>query len=287
MCKSKKIFWLFLAPCLITFCIAVVIPTITGIYYSFTDWDGLHSNCDFVFLDNYISAFHDIYFQNAFVFTFKFVIITVIAVNAVAFATAMLVTQNIKGKNLFRSIFFMPNLVGGVLVGFAWQFIFCDVFDSIGELLGINWLCDWLSTKSTGFWGLVILVVWQMSGYMMLIYVAGFMSVSKSLMEAAQIDGCTKTQATLNVTIPLMRSSFVQCLFLTITRCFMVYDVNLSLTKGEPFNSSVMAAMHVYNQAFSYKNYGTGQAEALVLFVVCAIVGVTQVYIGKKGEVAA
>ena len=104
---------------------------------------------------------------------------------------------------------------------------------------------------------------------------------------AAQIDGCTKTQATLNVTIPLMRSSFVQCLFLTITRCFMVYDVNLSLTKGEPFNSSVMAAMHVYNQAFSYKNYGTGQAEALVLFVVCAIVGVTQVYIGKKGEVAA
>ena len=118
MRKSKKIFWLFLAPCLITFCIAVVIPTITGIYYSFTDWDGLHSNCDFVFLDNYISAFHDIYFQNAFVFTFKFVIITVIAVNAVAFATAMLVTQNIKGKNLFRSIFFMPNLVGGVLVGY-------------------------------------------------------------------------------------------------------------------------------------------------------------------------
>ena len=112
-------------------------------------------------------------------------------------------------------------------------------------------------------------------------------SVPMELEEAAFIDGCTKTQATLNVTIPLMRSSFVQCLFLTITRCFMVYDVNLSLTKGEPFNSSVMAAMHVYNQAFSYKNYGTGQAEALVLFVVCAIVGVTQVYIGKKGEVAA
>ena len=125
-------------------------------------------------------------------------------------------------------------------------------------------------------------------GYMMLICVAGFMSVSKSLMEAAQIwMAAPKTQATINVTIPLMRSSFVQCLFLTITRCFMVYDVNLSLTKGEPFNSSVMAAMHVYNQAFTYKNYGTGQAEALILFVVCAIVGVTQVYIGKKGEVAA
>ena len=122
---------------------------------------------------------------------------------------------------------------------------------------------------------------------MMLIYVAGFMSVPKSLKEAAQIDGCTSFQATVNIIIPLMRASFVQCLFLTITRCFMVYDVNLSLTKGEPFNSSVMAAMHVYNQAFTYKNYGTGQAEALILFVVCAIVGVTQVYIGKKGEVAA
>ena len=134
---------------------------------------------------------------------------------------------------------------------------------------------------------LVLVSVWQFAGYMMLIYVAGFMSVSKSLMEAAQIDGCTTSQATWYVTVPLMRSSFVQCLFLSITRCFMVYDVNLSLTNGEPAGKSIMAAMHVYNQAFTYRNYGTGQAEALILFIVCAIVGVTQVYIGKKGEVAA
>jgi raffinose/stachyose/melibiose transport system permease protein len=134
---------------------------------------------------------------------------------------------------------------------------------------------------------LILVSVWQYAGYMMLIYVAGFMSVSKALMEAAQIDGCTPSQSTWYVTVPLMRASFVQCLFLSITRCFMVYDVNLSLTKGEPAGKSVMAAMHVYNQAFTYKNYGTGQAQALILFVVCAIVGVTQVYIGKKGEVAA
>ena len=143
----------------------------------------------------------------------------------------------------------------------------------------------------TGAWnivlGVIVMVVWQYAGYMMLIYVAGFMSVSESMEEAAMIDGCTPSQAMKNVTIPLMRASFVQCIFLSITRCFMVYDVNLSLTKGEPFNSSVMAAMHVYNQAFTYKNYGTGQAEALILFVICAAVGVTQVYIGKKGEVAA
>jgi len=119
---------------------------------------------------------------------------------------------------------------------------------------------------------------------MMLIYVAGFMSVSKDVKEAALIDGCTSAQAMRNVTIPLMRSSFVQCIFLSITRCFVVYDVNLSLTKGEPFGSSVMAAMHVYNQAFTYKNYGLGQAEALILFIVCAIVGVTQVMVGDEEE---
>ena len=168
------------------------------------------------------------------------------------------------------------------------KFVFNRAFVSLGKSLSVGALStSWLATTNGAMACLIIVSVWQYAGYMMLIYVAGFMSVSKSLMEAAQIDGCTKTQATINVTIPLMRSSFVQCLFLTITRCFMVYDVNLSLTKGEPFNSSVMAAMHVYNQAFTYKNYGLGQAEALVLFIVCAIVGVTQVYIGKKGEVAA
>lgn len=134
---------------------------------------------------------------------------------------------------------------------------------------------------------LIIVAVWQYAGYMMLIYVAGFMSVSNDVLEAAKIDGCTDFQTIVHISVPLMVSSFVQCLFLTITRCFMVYDVNLSLTKGEPFNSSVMAAMHVYNQAFTYKNYGTGQAEALVLFVVCAVIGVLQVYIGKKAEVSA
>ena len=134
---------------------------------------------------------------------------------------------------------------------------------------------------------LILVSVWQYAGYMMLIYVAGFMGVSDSLKEAAMIDGCTPAQAMRNVTIPLMRTSFVTCIFLSITRCFVVYDVNLSLTKGEPFGSSVMAAMHVYNQAFTYKNYGLGQAEAVILFLVCAIVGVTQVMIGKRGEVEA
>ena len=134
---------------------------------------------------------------------------------------------------------------------------------------------------------LILVSVWQYAGYMMLIYVAGFMGVSDSLKEAAMIDGCTPAQAMRNVTIPLMRTSFVTCILLSITRCFVVYDVNLSLTNGEPFMSSILAAMHVYNKAFIYKDFGTGQAEALILFVVCAIIGIAQVYIGKKGEVEA
>jgi raffinose/stachyose/melibiose transport system permease protein len=144
-----------------------------------------------------------------------------------------------------------------------------------------------LATTEGAMIALIVVSVWQYAGYMMLIYVAGFMSVSKDVQEAAKIDGCTSAQAMRHVTIPLMRSSFVQCIFLSITRCFVVYDVNLSLTNGDPFKSSVMASMHVYNQAFTFKNYGLGQSEAVILFVVCAVVGVTQVLIGKRGEVEA
>ncbi|MFA6847656.1 MAG: sugar ABC transporter permease, partial [Lachnospiraceae bacterium] len=205
----------------------------------------------------------------------------------VAFFLAYMVTSGVKGQNFFRAGFFIPNLIGGIVLGYVWKFVFNRAFVAIGETLAGTTVASLLSTTGGAMFCLILVSVWQYAGYMMLIYVAGFMSVSKDLKEAAMIDGCTPKQAMRNVTIPLMRASFVQCLFLSITRCFVVYDVNLSLTKGEPFNSSVMAAMHVYNQAFVYKNYGEGQAEALILFVICAIVGITQVKIGQKGEVEA
>jgi raffinose/stachyose/melibiose transport system permease protein len=169
----------------------------------------------------------------------------------------------------------------------VWKFVFNRALVAIAKAAGNAAAGSLLATPNGAMFCLIVVSVWQYAGYMMLIYVAGFMSVSADVKEAAMIDGCTPSQAMWNVTIPLMRSSFVQCIFLSITRCFVVYDVNLSLTKGEPFGSSVMAAMHVYNQAFTYKNYGLGQAEALILFLVCAIVGVTQVMVGKKGEVEA
>ena len=279
--------FIFVFPLLFTFVVTVIIPLCLGVFYSFTDWNGIKMT-GFVGFANYKAMFNEPSFLWSLIITILFVVLNMVLVNVVAFMLALLCTSKVKGLSFFRASYFLPNLIGGIVLGYVWKFVFNRAFVSLGKSLSVGALStSWLATTNGAMACLIIVSVWQYAGYMMLIYVAGFMSVSKSLMEAAQIDGCTKTQATINVTIPLMRSSFVQCLFLTITRCFMVYDVNLSLTKGEPFNSSVMAAMHVYNQAFTYKNYGTGQAEALILFVVCAIVGVTQVYIGKKREVAA
>ncbi len=279
---------MFAGPATLLFIGVVILPFVYGLYLTFTSWDGVSKSKPFVGLENYITAFSDSAYWAALGRTAFYSVIAVVFVNVVAFFLAYLVTSGIKGQNFFRAGFFIPNLIGGIVLGYVWKFVFNRAFVAIGNALSSGFLStSWLATTNGAMLCLIIVSVWQYAGYMMLIYVAGFMSVSKSLMEAAQIDGCTKSQATINVTIPLMRSSFVQCIFLTITRCFMVYDVNLSLTNGEPFNSSVLAAMHVYNQAFTYKNYGTGQAEALILFIVCAIVGVTQVYIGKKGEVAA
>ncbi len=260
----------------------VILPFIYGLYLTFTSWDGVSRSKPFVGIANYTAAFADTAFWQALGRTAIYSIFAVVLINVVAFILAYLVTSGVKGQNFFRAGFFIPNLIGGIVLGYVWQFVFNRAFPAI-----FKGTTSMLGTTNGAMAALIIVSVWQFAGYMMLIYVAGFMSVSKTLMEAAQIDGCTPSQSTWYVTVPLMRSSFVQCLFLSITRCFMVYDVNLSLTKGEPFGSSVMAAMHVYNQAFTYKNYGTGQAQALILFVVCAIVGVTQVYIGKKGEVAA
>ena len=285
--KSKQ-YIMFAGITTLIFAAVVIVPFIYGLYLTFTSWDGVSKEKPWVGFANYVSTFQDSAFWAALGRTFIYSFIAVILVNVVAFILAYLVTRGVKGQNFFRAGFFVPNLIGGIVLGYVWKFVFNRALVAIGESLSIGALStSWLATSGGAMACLIIVAVWQYAGYMMLIYVAGFMSVSNDVLEAAKIDGCTDFQTIVHISVPLMVSSFVQCLFLTITRCFMVYDVNLSLTKGEPFNSSVMAAMHVYNQAFTYKNYGTGQAEALVLFIVCAVIGVLQVYIGKKAEVSA
>lgn len=269
------------------FLCVVIVPFVYGLYLTLTSWDGVSLTKPFVGLANFAAAFQDKDYWAAMGRTVIYSVFAVVLINVVAFALAWLVTSGVKGQNFFRAGFFVPNLIGGIVLGYVWKFVFNRAFVAIAKAAGNAAAGSLLASPNGAMFCLIVVSVWQYAGYMMLIYVAGFMSVSKDVQEASLIDGCTPSQAMKNVTIPLMRSSFVQCIFLSITRCFVVYDVNLSLTKGEPFGSSVLAAMHVYNQAFTYKNYGLGQAEAVVLFLVCAIVGVTQVMVGKKGEVEA
>ena len=271
----------------VLFFAVVIVPFIYGIYLIFTSWDGVSREKPLVGFANYVAAFSDSDYWLAMGRTVIYSVFAVVLINVLAFAMAYLVTSGVKGQNFFRAGFFVPNLIGGIVLGYVWKFVFNRAFVAIGTAIAGHPTSSLLATPSGAMFCLIFASVWQYAGYMMLIYVAGFMSVSDSLKEAAMIDGCTPSQAMRNVTIPLMRSSFVQCIFLSITRCFVIYDVNLSLTNGEPFGKSIMAAMHVYNTAFTYKNYGMGQAEALILFIVCAVIGVTQVWIGKKGEVEA
>ena len=282
-----KQYLMFAGPGTFLFLGVVIVPLLYGLHLTMTSWDGISKTKPFVGMANFVAAFQDTAYWQAMGRTAIYSVFAVILINIVAFALAYLVTSGVKGQNFFRAGFFVPNLIGGIVLGYVWKFVFNRAFVAIGNAITNGTVPSLLSTPNGAMFCLILVSVWQYAGYMMLIYVAGFMSVSKDVQEAAQIDGCNSMQTMRNVTIPLMRSSFVQCLFLSITRCFVVYDVNLSLTKGEPFNSSVMAAMHVYNQAFTYKNYGLGQAEALILFLVCAVVGVTQVMVGKKGEVDA
>lgn len=215
-------------------------------------------------------------------------IAVVILVNLIAFVIAYLLTRGIKGQNFFRAGFFTPNLIGGIVLGYIWQFVFSRVFVSVGESTGWNLFgVSWLSDPTKAFIALVVVSVWQLSGYMILIYVAGFMGLSEDVMEAASIDGATGWRKMKSIVMPLMMSSVTICLFLTLSRAFMVYDVNLSLTAGAPYGTTEMAAMHVYEKAFTSRQFGLGQAEALILFVIVACISGIQVYLTKKKEVEA
>ena len=220
--------------------------------------------------------------------TIIFTGIAVLLVNYIAFHLARLVTKGVRFQNFYRASFFTPNLIGGVVLGYIWQFIFGRVLVAFGKSLDIGFLSkSWLSDTKLAMAALILVTVWQYSGYMMLIYIAGLMNVPKELLEAGKIDGCDEKACKKYIVMPMMISSFIICIFLTITRCFMTYDLNFSLTEGNPFGSTVMASMYVYRKAFSEKNYGLGQTEAILLFVVCAFVSLMQIYFTKKKEVQA
>ena len=279
---------MFALPGMFCFFAVVIIPFLYGVYLTFTDWDGVSSEKNFIWFENFKGVIRDGEFWTSLLLTFKYVILVVVLVNVIAFVIAYLLTRGMKGQNFFRAGFFTPNLIGGIVLGYIWQFVFSRVFVSIGESTGWGLFeASWLSDPDLAFAALVLVTVWQLSGYMILIYVAGFMGLSEDIMEAASIDGASGWMKMRKIVLPLMMSSITICLFLTLSKAFMVYDVNLSLTSGGPYGTTQMAAMHVYEKAFTSRQFGVGQAEALILFIVVACISGLQVYLTKKQEVEA
>ncbi|QCR27891.1 carbohydrate ABC transporter permease [Priestia megaterium] len=285
--KNVGLFALFVGPALLAFCVIVLIPFFTGIYYSFTDWNGVNGTINWVGLDNFKYLFtEDKQFQQSFWITTKYTVVAIILTNVVGFVLAILVTQMLKTRNILRTVFFMPNLIGGLLLGFVWQFIFVKGFASIGQITGISLFeLPWLGDAKTAFWGIVIVSVWQGAGYIMLIYTAALQNVPQELIEAAKIDGASRWKILRHITIPMVAPAVTVCLFLTISWSFKVFDVNLSLTNGGPFKSTEMLALNIYTEAFVNNRYGLGEAKALIFFIVVAAITIIQVTYTKKKEV--
>lgn len=286
MKKSKLGFWGFVLPSFAMFTLVVLIPAVWGVVYSFTDWNGISKEVRFAGFRNYIQIFtQDGDFLHAFLFTAVFSILAVACVNLVGFLLALLVTSKAKGTTLMRGAFFMPNLIGGILLGFTWQFIFVQAFGAIYNTTGLGFFRNWLSDTKTSFFGLLILVIWQLAGYMMLIYIAQIQNIPDDILEAAEIDGANYLQRLFYVILPLVAPAFTIGLFLSLTTCFKLYDQNLALTNGGPFNSTEMLALNIYNTAFKYNHYGEAQAKAVVFLVIVSVIGLTQLSISKKKEV--
>lgn len=277
----------FVGPALLFFSIIIIIPFLMSIYYSFTEWNGVTSGVKWAGLDNFKHILlTDKDFHRSFWFTTRFTITNVILANVLGFLLALLLSQALKTKNVLRTIFFMPNVIGGLLLGFIWQFIFVKGFATIGELTQLAFFqLPWLGDAPTAFWGLIIVSVWQTAGYLMVIYIAGLANVPKELTEAAYIDGATRFQTLRHITLPMIMPAVTVCLFLTISWAFKMYDLNVSLTQGGPFNSTQSVALNIYEEAFRNNRYGLGTAKAFIFFIVVALITLIQVSITKKREV--
>ncbi|ANY74324.1 carbohydrate ABC transporter permease [Paenibacillus ihbetae] len=279
----------YIGPALLFFGITIIIPFVMGMYYSFTNWNGVSGNVEWVGLDNFVKIFtSDRAFADSFWFTTKFTIVGVILTNLVGFFLAYFLTKKIRGRNFLRTIFFMPNVIGGLLLGFIWQFIFIKGFATLGDVTGLAFFqLPWLGDEVTGFWGIILVFVWQSSGYLMIIYIASITNVSKEVLEAAEIDGANRFQVLKNIMVPLIMPAVTVCLFLAISWSFKMFDLNLSLTKGGPYGSTESLAMNVYNEAFLNNRYGLGTAKSLIFFIVVAVITLIQVRLTKNKEVEA
>ncbi|OFK22286.1 carbohydrate ABC transporter permease [Olsenella sp. HMSC062G07] len=275
---TRRWSWLFMGPVVAAFSIGFVWPFLQGIYLSFCSFKTT-SNAKLIGLSNYASALADPSFQYSFWYTAATALISLVLINVVAFAVAYVLTQSVRGSNLFRTVFFMPNLIGGIVLGYIWSMI----FDGILQAYGTSILLD----TTLGFWGLIILMCWQQIGYMMIIYIAGIQAVSEDMIEAARIDGASNLQTLFKVIIPNVMPSITICTFLSLTNGFKLFDQNLALTGGQPFKSTEMLALNIFNTFYTSgaASRGTAQAKAVVFFLLVAGLGLAQLAYTRKREV--
>ena len=283
----RKWFWLFLLPMVGAFIIGFVWPFIQGIFLSFCQFR-LVSDAEFTGVDNYIKAFNDPSFMRSFWYTGLFAIVSLIIINVLAFAVALALTKGIRGSNLFRTVFFMPNLIGGIVLGYIWSMIFDGILQNFGTSI--------VQDATWGFWGLIILVSWQQIGYMMIIYIAGLNSIPEDMLEAAKIDGANAWQTLWKVTIPNVMPSITICMFLSLTNGFKLFDQNIALTGGQPIvmengvgiKQTELLALNIYNTFYNNTAVtarGTAQAKAVIFFVLVAVIGLLQLAYTRKREV--
>ena len=273
----KKYFAIFALPTIIAFTIFFIVPFVEGIVLSFCKFTTV-TNASWIGPANYLRAFSNDDFTNALWFTIKYTVVSMITINVLAFALAYALTRGIKGTNLFRTVFFMPNLIGGIVLGYIWQILINGVLRYFDVTLTTD--------PKYGFWGLVILTNWQLIGYMMIIYIAGIQNIPTELVEAAQIDGATRFQALRYVTLPMVMSSITICLFLTLTNSFKMFDQNLALTAGGPGRSTSMLALDIFNTFYGRNGWeGVGQAKAVIFFLFVGALSLTQLFLTRRKEV--
>ena len=281
--KAIKKYWpVFVLPTLIAFLIGFIWPFIWGVGLSFCKFTTV-KNVEFVGLSNYINLWKDATFLHAFGFTVVFTIVSTVLINCLAFLLAVLLTRHLKGTNIFRTVFFMPNLIGGVVLGYIWQILFNGVLSALSKpLLSLN--------ATYGFWGIVILMCWQQIGYMMIIYIAGLQNVPPDLIEAARIDGTSNRQIMFRIKIPMVMPSITICTFLTLTNSFKLFDQNLSLTNGEPAKATQMLALNIFDTFYGRSGAqwkGIGQAKAVVFFLAVIVLALVQLRFTRSKEVQA
>ncbi|MDR0447928.1 MAG: sugar ABC transporter permease [Treponema sp.] len=294
--QNNLLFFLFLFPAAFAFLMVIVIPFFMGVYYSFTNWNAITgTEVKWVGIQNYRAVMSDITFLNSFLVTVAYAILNIIVLNVCAFFMALLVTSKLKFKGIYRAGFFLPNLIGGLILGYIWQFIFNNAIPAFGGMINFSWLKEhqFLADRYLALLAIVIVGTWQYAGYIMMIYVAAIQGIPDTLLEAAQIDGANYRQRLRHIVFPLVAPAFTVSMFLTLVNSFKQFDVNFALTAGGPsgmfMGKAIMTneflALNIYQTAFSFRQLAQGQAKAVIFFIVITVISLIQVWVNKKREI--